>query len=162
MARVMLSDEPPEGSTKAPEAAVAEFAGTLKAYHVSSVRGDRYAGEWPRERFGVHGIKYEPADLNRSELYLAFLPLLNSGRLDLLDCPRMITQFVALERRTARSGRDSIDHAPGGHDDLANAVAGVASLMGSAPLVLNVSMDTARDLQIRWRGLAGSTASAAT
>ena len=27
-----------------PEAAVAEFAGTLKAYHVSSVRGDRYGG----------------------------------------------------------------------------------------------------------------------
>ena len=127
-----------------PEAAVAEFAGTLKAYRVSNVRGDRYAGEWPRERFSVHGIKYEPAELNRSELYLSFLPLLNSGRLDLLDNPRMVAQFVALERRTARSGRDSIDHAPGGHDDLANAVAGVASLMGSAPVVLNVSMETAK------------------
>ena len=33
-----------------------------------------------------------------------------------------------LERRTARGGRDSIDHAPGGHDDLANAVAGAAAL----------------------------------
>ena len=95
-----------------PEAAVAEFAGTLKAYRVSSVKGDRYGGEWPAERFQVHGIRYEPAELNRSELYLGFLPLLNSGRLDLLDCPRLITQFVGLERRTARSGRDSIDHAP--------------------------------------------------
>jgi hypothetical protein len=28
----------------------------------------------------------------------------------------------------ARGGRDSIDHAPGGHDDLANAVAGAAAL----------------------------------
>jgi hypothetical protein len=27
--------------------------------------------------------------------------------------------------RTARSGKDSIDHSPGGHDDLANVVAGV-------------------------------------
>jgi hypothetical protein len=127
-----------------PEAAVAEFSGTLKAYHVSRVRGDRYGGEWPAERFQVHGIRYEPAELNRSELYLGFLPLLNSGRLDLLDNPRMITQFVGLERRTARSGRDSIDHPPGAHDDLANAVAGVAALMGSAPVALNVSMDTAR------------------
>ena len=30
-----------------------------------------------------------------------------------------------LERRTSRGGRDSIDHAPGAHDDLPNAVAGV-------------------------------------
>ena len=88
------------------------------------------AGEWPAERFQVHGIRYEPAELNRSELYLGFLPLLNSGRLDLLDNPRMIAQFVALERRTARSGRDSIDHAPGAHDDLANAVAGCCGAHG--------------------------------
>ena len=80
----------------------------------------------------MHGIRYEAAELNRSELYLGFLPLLNSGRPDMLDNPRMITQFVGLERRTARSGRDSIDHAPGAHDDLANCVAGVAALMGTA------------------------------
>jgi hypothetical protein len=29
-----------------------------------------------------------------------------------------------LERRTARGGKGSIDHSPGQHDDLANAVAG--------------------------------------
>jgi hypothetical protein len=34
---------------------------------------------------------------------------------------------VGLEWRTARGGRDSIDHAPGAHDDLANAVAGLAA-----------------------------------
>ena len=32
--------------------------------------------------------------------------------------------LVSLERRTARSGKDSIDHAPGAHDDIANSVAG--------------------------------------
>jgi hypothetical protein len=42
----------------------------------------------------------------------------------LLDNPRLLTQIMNLERRTARGGRDSIDHAPGSHDDLANAVAG--------------------------------------
>lgn len=126
-----------------PEAAVAEFAGTLKAYRCLTVTGDRYGGEWPRERFQVHGIRYEPAELNRSELYLAFLPILNSGRLELLDHPRMVSQFCGLERRTARSGKDTVDHAPGAHDDLANAVAGVASLMGAGVTSINVSRETA-------------------
>jgi hypothetical protein len=115
-----------------PEAAVAEFAGTLKAYRCSTVTGDRYAGEWPRERFQVHGIRYEPAELNRSELYLSFLPLLNSGRLELLDHPRMVSQFCGLERRTSRGGRDTVDHAPGSHDDIANAVAGAAWLASAS------------------------------
>ena len=115
-----------------PDSVVAEFAALLKVYGVSTVTGDRYAGEWPAERFSTYGIRYEPAELNRSELYLAFLPLVNSGRVDLLDSPRMITQFVGLERRTSRGGRDSIDHAPGGHDDVANAVAGAAWLASAS------------------------------
>jgi hypothetical protein len=41
---------------------------------------------------------------------------------------RLLTQLVGLERRTARGGRDSIDHAPGAHEDLANAVAGLAAV----------------------------------
>jgi hypothetical protein len=68
--------------------------------------------------------------MNRSELYLAFLPLLNSGRVDLLDSPRMVAQFVGLERRTSRMGRDAVDHAPGAHDDIANAVAGALITKG--------------------------------
>jgi hypothetical protein len=111
-----------------PDSVVNEFSATLKDYSVPIVTGDRYAGEWPRERFRVHGIEYRPADMNRRELYLAFLPLVNSGRIDLLDHPKSIAQFCGLERRTARSGKDSVDHAPGGHDDLANSVAGVAAL----------------------------------
>jgi len=34
-------------------------------------------------------------------------------------------RLVNLERRTARSGKDSVDHGRGLHDDLANSVAGV-------------------------------------
>jgi hypothetical protein len=45
-------------------------------------------------------------------------------RIDLLDSPKLLAQLVGLERRVGRGGRDSIDHAPGGHDDVANAVAG--------------------------------------
>ena len=48
---------------------------------------------------------------------------------DLLDDPRLVAQIVGLERRTARGGRDSIDHAPGAHDDVANAVAGLVDVL---------------------------------
>jgi hypothetical protein len=107
-----------------PEAVVEEFCDFLKTWRITKTRGDKYAGEWPREQFRKRGINYEPSEKSRSELYLDFLPLLNSGAIDLLDNDRLITQFVALERRTSRAGRDTIDHGPGGHDDLANAVAG--------------------------------------
>jgi hypothetical protein len=113
----------------APDSVVSEFAALLRSYGVRTIRGDRYAGEWPRERFQAHGIRYLPAEMNRSELYLNFLPLVNSGRVDLLDNERMVLQFCALERRTARSGRDSVDHPPGAKDDISNSVAGVFSLL---------------------------------
>ena len=107
-----------------PDAAVAEFSQLLQSYAVRFVRGDRYAAEWVAGAFKKVGIEYRPADLAKTEIYRDFLPRLNSGEVDLLDNQRLITQLLGLERRTARGGRDSIDHAPGGHDDLANAVAG--------------------------------------
>ena len=61
---------------------------------------------------------------SKSDLYRDLLPILNSGRAELLDVPRLVSQLCGLERRTARGGRDSIDHAPGAHDDLSNSVAG--------------------------------------
>ncbi len=109
-----------------PEAVVREYAGLLHRYAVSSVIGDRYAGEWPREAFCRHGITYEPSAKPKSDLYRDALALLNAGRLELLDSDRLAAQFVGLERRVSRGGRDSIDHSPGGHDDLANVVAGLA------------------------------------
>jgi hypothetical protein len=111
-----------------PEAITAEFAALLKTYGLSTVTGDRYAGAWPPERFAAHGIVYQVSALTKSELYQALLPAVNSGRVELLDLPTLRAQLVSLERRTARGGRDSIDHVPGGHDDVANAVAGALVL----------------------------------
>jgi hypothetical protein len=45
-----------------PEDVVLEFVGLMKSYWVRQVTGDRYAGEWPRERFGVHGVEYLVAE----------------------------------------------------------------------------------------------------
>jgi hypothetical protein len=111
-----------------PEAVVDEFCTLLRQYGLRTVTGDRYAGEWPRERFRVHGVTYEPSERPKSDIYRDVLPLLNAGRVELLDAPRLAAQLCGLERRTARGGRDSIDHAPGQHDDLANAACGALRL----------------------------------
>lgn len=112
-----------------PEATVAEFAGLLRTYHVATVTGDRYAGAWPREQFRKAGVEYELSDAPKSDIYRDVLPLVNSGRVELLDHRRLRAQLAGLERRTGRGGKDSIDHAPGGHDDLANAAAGVVRML---------------------------------
>jgi hypothetical protein len=108
-----------------PETAVAECAALLKRYGISTVTGDRYAGEWPRARFAQCGVEFSQSARPKSDLYGDLLPLINARRVELLDLPRLSRELIGLERRTARSGRDSIDHAPGAHDDLVNAVAGV-------------------------------------
>jgi hypothetical protein len=122
-----------------PDDVVLEFVSLLKIYNIRTVMGDRYAGEWPRERFRVHGITYEVAEQPKSDLYRDLLPILNSGRAELLDVPRLTTQLCGLERRTARGGRDSIDHAPGAHDDVSNSVAGaiVSATNQIGPMVVS-------------------------
>ena len=104
--------------------------------------GDRYGGEWPRERFRVYGIDYEVSDKAKSDIYRDALPLQRSGRVELLDLPRLTAQLCGLERRAARSGRDSIDHAPCAHDDVANAVAGalVIATNMAVPIVITAEM----------------------
>ena len=108
-----------------PDEVTREYAEIIKAYHIAEATGDRYAGEWPRERFLHHGIIYRVAGTSRSELYQEFLPLLTGGRVELLDHDILAAQLGSLERRTSKVGRDIVGHPPGGHDDVANVVAGV-------------------------------------
>src|SRR5262249_9087548 len=125
---------------------------TLRAYRCDVVVGDRYAGEWPREQFRKRGVTYEPSEASKSDLYREALPMFTSARVRLLDHARLLLQLMGLERRTARGGRDSIDHAPGGHDDLANAACGaltVAARQGSgdgAVLAANLAAEPRRRL----------------
>ncbi len=116
-----------------PDQVTKEFAALLKSYSIREVEGDRYGGEWPRERFREHGIEYRVADKTKSDIYKAFLPVVNSGRVQLLDHKILCAQLESLERRTARGGKDSIDHAPGGRDDVCNAVAGALALASVEP-----------------------------
>src|SRR5262249_22390148 len=115
-----------------PENVVVGFCKLLSDYRVTSVTGDRYSGEWVVEQFRKNGVLYQPSEKTKSELYADVLPLINSRPAALLDIPVLHRQLTGLERRTARSGKDSIDHAAGGRDDVANAVAGCLVLAEKA------------------------------
>jgi len=110
-----------------PAEVTAGYAELLKSFGIRKVTGDKYAGSWPADEFKKHGIEYIPSDKPKSGLYLDLLPAINSGLVELPPDDRLVHQLTGLERRTARGGRDSIDHAPGGHDDRANVVAGLVS-----------------------------------
>jgi hypothetical protein len=55
---------------------------------VPTVVGDNFAAEFSAEPFKRRGIAYQRAAKPKSDLYLAFLPLLNSCRVELLDSCR--------------------------------------------------------------------------
>jgi hypothetical protein len=112
-----------------PENVCGDFSDDLRRYRCTTPSMDRYGAEWVRTAFQRHGIDARAADKPKSDLYSDLLPPLNSGLMSLLDNPQIVNQLASLERRTARGGRDSIDHAPGAHDDLANAVAGAVHLV---------------------------------
>jgi hypothetical protein len=116
-----------------PDAVVAEFSTLLKSYHVSRAEADKWGGDWVGEAFRKTGITVEPSAKPKSEIYVELLPMLNATRCSLLDHQRLISQLCGLERRTSRGGRDSIDHAPGAHDDIVNACAGALLLVGTRP-----------------------------
>ena len=113
-----------------PSGVIADIASVLKTYRISEVTGDRYAGSFSSEQFEKLGITYRTADRPKSDLYLDFLARLNSRGVVLLDIEELRSQLLNLDRKTGRGGRDSIDHAPGAHDDLVNSVAGVAEACG--------------------------------
>jgi hypothetical protein len=107
-----------------------EYAAVLKAYSVRQVYSDKYAGNWPGDEFKKHGITIDYSPKARSELYLDALPAITSGRVELPPDSKLLTQFIGLERKTSKQGRDSVNHAPGAHDDRANAAAGLIALNG--------------------------------
>jgi hypothetical protein len=100
------------------------FVPVLRAYHIRDVSGDRHAIGFVQAEFADAGIKFTPSPLTKSDLFSELLPLVNTGRVELLDQPTLRTQLLALERRAVRGGKDSVDHARGAHDDVANAAAG--------------------------------------
>jgi len=102
-----------------------EMVEELKRFSIRRVRGDNYAAEFVAGAFRSNGVRYTKSELPASGLYLELLPRLCSGEIELLDNETLIAQLAGLERKTRSGGKDKIDHPSGGHDDVANAVAGV-------------------------------------
>lgn len=127
-----------------PSDVVNEFSGLLQTYRIHKICGDRYAGEWAREPFRSYGTTYDVCEKPASDIYRDALPALNSSRVELLDHPRAVAQLCQLERRSARSGKDSIGHPPGAHDDIANVICGaVGLLLGRPPNIIDFFTDAA-------------------
>jgi hypothetical protein len=130
-----------------PSDACAQIAALFKRYGICSAISDRWGGQFPIEEMRKHSIVVTPSAKPKSDLYLELGPNILSRRVELLDHPRLIAQLAALERRTGRGGRDTVDHpaTAHAHDDVSNGAALV--------LVLD---STARGGGLRVRALANS------
>jgi hypothetical protein len=100
------------------------FVPVLRAYGIREVKGDRHAVGFVKEYLEGAGITFVPSALSKSQLYAELLALVNTGVVELLDDPTLKHQLLGLQRRARRGGQDEIDHARGGHDDVANVAAG--------------------------------------
>ncbi len=137
---------------------VGRMCDTIRRYGcLNRCTGDAYAAEWSVMAFKNQGIRYDRATLSdwktgvsavrrvakpKSELYASLLPRLHSGEVELLDNEIMISQLASLQRRTRSGGRDSIDHPPGQHDDLANVVAGVCDVATERRIIIGALRST--------------------
>jgi hypothetical protein len=139
-----------------PYEVVARMVTTLRQYRCDRLVGDSYSAEFVREAFASHGINYRRCSTSlwreasagqgigglahgvlkpKSQLYAELLPRLTSAEVELLDDEVMVSQLAGLQRRTRSGQRDSIDHAPGNKDDLANSVAGVCDSVSQRRIV---------------------------
>jgi hypothetical protein len=107
-----------------PASVAAEYAALAREYGCRTITGDNYAPGWVAGAFEAAGCEYRRSRLTRSELYIEGLPFFTRGLVSIPDHQALIRELRLLERRTARSGRDSVDHGVSGSDDLANALFG--------------------------------------
>ncbi len=121
-----------------PAEVTADFAEVLKTYRLKEVTGDAYAGEWPRKAYENNSISYNVSKMNKSKIYLESLPLFTQGKAELPDIRKLLVQLGQLERKTARAGKDTVDHPARCKDDSANSVCGALSLAAN-----NEEMDAA-------------------
>lgn len=119
-----------------PYSVIRTMAQEMKRYGIGKVTGDNYSAEFVAQAFRDCGVIYKKAEQPKAQLYAELLPRICSDEVELLDDKTLIDQLAGLERRTRSGGRDIIDHPTGGHDDVANAVAGVVVTCFARRLVL--------------------------
>lgn len=107
----------------------AEACGVIKQYGISEAVSDGFSSGFLRAELARNGVGHRISEMNKSQLYLATLPMLTSRKARLLDLPTITDQFAALERRPSTT-HDKIDAK--GHEDGANCCAGVIALLSAA------------------------------
>ena len=109
-----------------PMQATKAFADLVKQYRVGSVVGDNFSGEWVAGAWRKHSVTYVKIRTDEDPRFISkCLPLFTRGLVSLPDHARLLKELRLLERRVHRSGKDSVDHGRGGHDDYANCCCGV-------------------------------------
>jgi hypothetical protein len=111
-----------------PASVAKEFASLAREYGCGFVTGDNYAPGWVAGAFRDAGVEYKTSRLTRSETYIESLPLWTRGLVGIPNQPQLVRELRLLERRCARSGKDSVDHGPSGSDDFANSLCGALVL----------------------------------
>ena len=91
--------------------------------------GDNYARDWVAGAWRKLGFEYIRSSRPKGAIYLESLPVFTRGLARLPDHARLVRELRLLERRTHRSGKDTVEHPRNGHDDHANVVCGVFSLL---------------------------------
>src|SRR5262249_46824840 len=122
-----------------PEPATSDICKVLKTYGIRKTTADHYAEAWTVSAFAPNGLTLMHSERDRSKIYLDALPLFTSGKVKLIDNPRLASQLWSLERRTFPSGQDKVNHPPGAHDDCANAAAGAFVLAVHGKKLMNVT-----------------------
>jgi phage terminase large subunit-like protein len=122
-----------------PAGITSEIAALARTYHVKTIVGDRFGGALVAELFQAHGLRFETSGYTASDLYQDMLSTVQSGAIELPDpsmsdsAADLIDELRSLERRPGGSGRDRVEAPRGtgrnGHADLANAVAGLVSIL---------------------------------
>ncbi|HEY2707555.1 MAG TPA: hypothetical protein VGI95_05830 [Caulobacteraceae bacterium] len=114
-----------------PSVVAGEFAQLARSFGCGEVVGDNFAGEWVAQAFRAAGVEYRRSDMPKSGLYLEGVSVFMRGAVSIPNLPPLIRELRLLERRTARSGKDAVDHPVGGSDDHANALFGaMRSVLG--------------------------------
>jgi hypothetical protein len=131
-----------------PQAVTEQYAGLCREYKIFTVTGDAYAAQWVAGAWTKTSVTYVRSDIPKSQIYLEAAPLFARGLVVLPDHQKLLRELRLLERRTHRSGRDTVDHGRNGHDDHSNAVCGVLRVLsdhlggGAAGLDYSGFMDT--------------------
>jgi hypothetical protein len=116
-----------------------EFAALAREYGVNSVIADAYGGEWVRATWREQQMGYSLSELSKSEIYLECLNLFTRGLVSLPEHKQLLRELRLLERRTHRSGKDTVDHGRNGSDDHSNATCGLLRTLAAKSGPMRIS-----------------------